>query len=225
MKSARLSPGQDPEEFLYELDTRRERLNACDPHPPSSSAGVRAHPHIPLREARLRDRRHSPHNAHYPCDQPCPFELDDGSFGDQGCHARGRRQPQRHDLQLLRTRKPFREHVSPPRQVRAAATTTKATERTTGPAADGVNKAGSVETLRQPPSNGGRLRSYHNITNPSDADYHAIKGANGNAHVAAAQHTHMQGICSARDIPDPKEDSERPFISFSATEVTSSAAT
>ena len=35
----------------------------------------------------------------------------------------------------------------------------------------------------------------------------------------------MQGSCSARDIPDPKEDSERPFLSISATEVTSSAAT
>ena len=31
MNSARMSPGQDPDEFLYELDTRRERLNACDP--------------------------------------------------------------------------------------------------------------------------------------------------------------------------------------------------
>ena len=31
MNSARMSPGQDPDEFLYELDTRRECLNACDP--------------------------------------------------------------------------------------------------------------------------------------------------------------------------------------------------
>ena len=31
MNSARMSPGQNPDEFLYELDTRRERLNACDP--------------------------------------------------------------------------------------------------------------------------------------------------------------------------------------------------
>ena len=29
--SARMSPGQDPDEFLYELDPRRERLNVCDP--------------------------------------------------------------------------------------------------------------------------------------------------------------------------------------------------
>ena len=35
----------------------------------------------------------------------------------------------------------------------------------------------------------------------------------------------MQRICSARNVPDPKEDSEHPFISFAATEVTSSAAT
>ena len=34
----------------------------------------------------------------------------------------------------------------------------------------------------------------------------------------------MQGIYSARDIPDSKEDSECPFISSSVTEVTSSAA-
>ena len=31
MNSARMTPVQDPDEFLYELDTRRERLNACDP--------------------------------------------------------------------------------------------------------------------------------------------------------------------------------------------------
>ena len=31
MNSARMSRGQDLDEFLYELDTRRERLNACDP--------------------------------------------------------------------------------------------------------------------------------------------------------------------------------------------------
>ena len=31
INSARMSPGQDPNEFLYELDTRHERLNACDP--------------------------------------------------------------------------------------------------------------------------------------------------------------------------------------------------
>ena len=30
MNSARMSPGQVPEDFLYDLDTRREHLNACD---------------------------------------------------------------------------------------------------------------------------------------------------------------------------------------------------
>ena len=30
MSSAQMSPGQDPDGFLYELDTRRERFNACD---------------------------------------------------------------------------------------------------------------------------------------------------------------------------------------------------
>ena len=80
------------------------------------------------------------------------------------------------------------------------------------------------KTSRQPPSKGGRRCSYRNTTDHSDADCRAIKNANGNAHVAAAQYTRMQGICSARDIPDPKEDSERPIFSFSAVEVTSLAA-
>ena len=31
MNSVRMSPSQDPDKLLYELDTRRERLNACDP--------------------------------------------------------------------------------------------------------------------------------------------------------------------------------------------------
>ena len=31
MNFARMSPGQDPDELLYEFDTRRERLSACDP--------------------------------------------------------------------------------------------------------------------------------------------------------------------------------------------------
>ena len=31
MNSARISPGQEPDEVLYELNTRRERLNACNP--------------------------------------------------------------------------------------------------------------------------------------------------------------------------------------------------
>ena len=64
----------------------------------------------------------------------------------------------------------------------------------------------------------------YSITNHNDADYRVIKSANGNAHVATAQHTRMQEICSARDIPDPKEDSERPFISFSVTKIRFSVA-
>ena len=138
MNSARVSPGQDPDEFLYSPRTPqcvRPSRGTDGPsirghHLPSSSAGVRAHPHIPPRKARLRDRRYSPHDVRYLRGQPCPFELDDGDCGARGCHARDTRQPQRHHLPLLRTRGLIQEHVSPPRQRRAAATTTKATERT-----------------------------------------------------------------------------------------------
>ena len=31
MNSARMSPGQEPDELLYELNSRRERLNVCNP--------------------------------------------------------------------------------------------------------------------------------------------------------------------------------------------------
>ena len=50
-------------------------------HPPSSSAGIRAHPHIPSREARLRDRRHSPHDVRYLCGQPFPSSSTTGIAG------------------------------------------------------------------------------------------------------------------------------------------------
>ena len=79
-----MSPGQDPAEFLYELDTRRERLNACEPPEGPTDVNSRtsssklfrrstsASAHPP-REARLRDRRHSPHDVRYLCGQSCPF--------------------------------------------------------------------------------------------------------------------------------------------------------
>ena len=71
----------------------------------------------------------------YLCGQPCQFELDDRDCGVRGRHAHDRRQLQRHHWPLLRTRGSFQEHVSPPCQARAAATTTRATERTAEPAA------------------------------------------------------------------------------------------
>ena len=145
MNSARMSPGQDPDEFLYELDTRRERLIACDPPEGPTDrqfmdiilqALLLEYKRIctsHLEKARLRDRRHSLRDVRYLCGQRCLFELDDGDCGAWGCHTRGRRQPQ--IFPLLRTCGPFQEHVSPPRQARAAATTTRETEQTTEPAA------------------------------------------------------------------------------------------
>ena len=102
MNSARMSPGQDPDEFLYEryspraLQCVRPSRGTDGPsvqghHPPRSSVVVRTHPHIPPQEVRLQDRRHSPHNVRYLCGQPCPLELDEGDCGARGCHARGRK--------------------------------------------------------------------------------------------------------------------------------------
>ena len=31
MTSTRMRPGQDPNDYLYHMDSRRDRLNACDP--------------------------------------------------------------------------------------------------------------------------------------------------------------------------------------------------
>ena len=241
MNSARRSPGQDPDEFLYEFDTRRERINACDPpegptdcpfediilqalspeyecirtlHLEKPNFGIadvrRMMPAIYAANfARSSSTtRIAGHRAAIPAaednrrDTICHYCERAGHFKNTyPLHAKHEQQRQQREQ---RNKQKNQQQQGRRRQ-------------------RGRQRRG--KTSRQPSSNGGRWCSYHNTTNHSDADCRAIKNANGNAHVAAAQHTRMQGICSARDIPDPKEDSERPFISFSATEVTSSAAT
>ena len=148
--SARTSPGEVPNEFLYELDTRCERLNACDP---PEGPTDRQFEDIIFQALQPEYKRIRTSHLKKP-----NFGIDDirrimsaiyvaylarssstkgiaGDCGARGCYARGRRQPQRHHLPLLRTRGQFQGHVAPPRQARAAATTTRATERTAEPAA------------------------------------------------------------------------------------------
>ena len=148
MNSPPMSSGQDPDKFLYKLDTRRERLNASDPtEGPTDSHFediiLQALPpeygrfrtsHLEKPDFGIADIRRMK-SAIYAANLN-PFELDDRDCGTRGCHVRGRRQPQRHNLPLLRTRGPFQDHVYPPRQARAAATTTRATERTAELAAE-----------------------------------------------------------------------------------------
>ena len=64
----------------------------------------------------------------------------------------------------------------------------------------------------------------HKTTTHSDVDCRAQhKQGNGNANVATVQPSRV-GMCSALDLPEQANEPERPCIVFSATEVTSTAA-
>ena len=102
MNSARMSPGEVPDEFMYELDTRRKRLNACDAleGPTDRQFEDIILEALPLEYERIRTSHlkkpdFGAHDIRYLCRQPCPFELDDGDCGARGCHACGRREPRR----------------------------------------------------------------------------------------------------------------------------------
>ena len=68
--------------------------------------------------------------------------------------------------------------------------------------------------------------SYHKTTSHGDADCHARrrKQANGNAHIAATGPSRIKGIYSAFDLREEDDQPERPFVSFTATEIHSTAA-
>ena len=64
--------------------------------------------------------------------------------------------------------------------------------------------------------------SYHKTTSHKDANCRVQQHkAGGNAHVAAARTQRVKGIWSAYDLPEENDDPERPYISFTATEVQS----
>ena len=69
--------------------------------------------------------------------------------------------------------------------------------------------------------------SYHKTTTHSDADCRARrrKPADGNAHVTAAGPSRVKEVCSAYDLPEEEDQPERPYTSFTATEVHPTAAT
>ena len=62
--------------------------------------------------------------------------------------------------------------------------------------------------------------SYHKITSHNDADCRVQQHkAGGNAHVTTARTQHVKGVCSAYDLPEEDDKPERPYITFTATEV------
>ena len=64
--------------------------------------------------------------------------------------------------------------------------------------------------------------SYHKITSHNNADCRVQQHeTGGNAHVAAARTQRVKGVCSAYDPTEEDEESECPYISFTATEVQS----
>ena len=68
--------------------------------------------------------------------------------------------------------------------------------------------------------------SYHQTTSYSDADCRARrrKQADGSAYIDATGSSRIKGICSAFDLPEEDDQPERAFISFTATELHSTAA-
>ena len=59
------------------------------------------------------------------------------------------------------------------------------------------------------------------MTSHNDADYRVQQHkAGGNVHVAATR-TYAKGVCSAYDLPEEDDESERPYISFTANEIQS----
>ena len=74
---------------------------------------------------------------------------------------------------------------------------------------------------RESNGGGGRGRvwcSYHKTTSHNDADCRVQQHkAGGNAHVAAARTQRVKGVSSVYDLPEEDDESERPYISFTAT--------
>ena len=81
------------------------------------------------------------------------------------------------------------------------------------------------KTSRQPPSYRERWCSYRSTTNHSEADCRAVRTQTATPTYPSLNTPACRESAATRDIPDSKESSERPSISFFATEVTSSAAT
>ena len=68
--------------------------------------------------------------------------------------------------------------------------------------------------------------SYHKTISHSDADCRAKRReqADGNAHITAPGPSRIKGNCSPHDLPEQDDQPERPYISFTATEVYPTAA-
>ena len=214
MNFERMSPGQDLDEFLYELDTRRKRFNACDP------------PEGPT-DRQFEDTILQALQPEYECIRT--LHLEKPKFGIAViCCMISAIYAANLDCSSLTTGIAGRGaaiHVPSAPSTSSSGNNENEQQNKQQGGRCQRGRQGRGKTSRRPPSNGGRGCSYHNTTNNSDADRCAIKTANDIVHVAADHDTHMQRISSARDTPDPKEDSERSFISFSVTEVTTSAAT
>ena len=200
MNSARMSSSQDPDEFLYELDTRRKRLNACDP--PEGPMDhqfediiLEARPpeYERIRTSPLEKAVFGIANIHrmmpgiYAANLAC-------SSSTTGIAGRGAAIPAAEDNRrdiichyceragYFKNTCPLRAKHEQQRQQEQR--NEQQNQQQSGRRQRSRQRRG--KTSCQPPSNGGRWCSYHNTTNHSDADCRAIKNANGHAHIAAA---------------------------------------
>ena len=125
-------------------------------------------------------------------------------------------------MSLLRTIWAFQKKIPTPNQTPAA----------TAAAASSASSATTHGQYQQKPrgrrqnnggGGGGRVwYSYHKATSHNDTSCRVQQHkAGGHAHVAAARTQRVKGVCSAYDLAQEDDKPERPYISFTATEVQS----
>ena len=228
MNHTKMTPGQDPDEFLYIMDSRRDRLNTSTPPEgptdrqyedillqalsPDYESIRRAH--LERRDFGLADIRRMMAAIYADnlssrsitttgiAGPGVAMKTMDRDLSDVHCHNCStfghyrRNCPNRRKQQY----KGGQNQQQPFRQQHTRGRQQK--------------KGGG----------GGIWCSYHKTTTQSDADCRAQhKEGNGNANVAAVQPSRV-GMCSALDLPEQDNEPERPFLVFSATEVTSKTA-
>ena len=227
MNHTKMTPGQDPDEFLYIMDSRRDRLNTSTPPEgptdrqyedillqalsPDYESIRRAH--LERRDFGLADIRRMMAAIYADnlsrrsitttgiAGPGVAMKTMDRDLSDVQCHNCSTFGHYRRNCPNRRKQqyKGGQNQQQPFRQQHTRGRQQK--------------KGGG----------GGIWCSYYKTTTHSDADCRVQhKEGNGNVNVAAVQPSRV-GMCSALDLPEQDNEPERPSIVFSATEVTSKA--
>ena len=232
MTSRRMRPGQDPDDYLYHIDSCRDRLNACNP---PESPTDRQYEDIILQALPSEcDRIHQTHPERKDFDladirrmmaaiygnnlsrSESPkgiagrgavmqaVDLDRTSVMHHSCDQFGHFK-RRCPLRIKHQQQQRHQPVRHHQQQQYGQYQQKPRGRRQNNGEDG----------------GGRVWSlYHKTASHNNADCCVEQHkAGGNAHVAAARTQRFKGVCSAYDLPEEDDEPERLYIFFTATEV------